>query len=236
MGVDFSVSPFSVIDEDVVIGNGVSVGSFVHICAGAIIGDGVSIGDGAVVGKSPKLAKSSTAKGGALPGVVIDDGCVIGTHAVIMAGSTFGTNCVIADGAGVRERCTIGDNVVIGRLVTVENGTSIGSRTRIQSGAYITAYVTIEEDVFVAPMDVTTNDNYMGRTEKRLAEMKGCTIRRGARVGGGVHILPAVEIGEEAFIATGAVVTRDVPPGVVAMGAPARVVRDVSPDELLENQ
>lgn len=236
IGEGFVPSPFCMIDEDVVIGDNVTTGSFVHICAGAVIGNGVSIADGAVVGKSPKLAKSSTAKGGELAGVVIGDECVIGTHAVIMAGSTFGKQCVIADGAGVRERCTIGDNVVIGRGVTVENGTVIGSRTRIQSGAYITAYVTIEEDVFVAPMVVTTNDNYMGRTEKRIAAMKGCTIRRGARVGGGAHILPAVEIGEEAFVATGSIVTKDVPARMVVMGVPACVVREVAADELLENQ
>jgi len=120
--------------------------------------------------------------------------------------------------------------------VTVENDTTIGSRTRIQSGAYITAYVTIEEDVFIAPMVVTTNDNYMGRTEKRLAEMRGCTIRRGARVGGGAHILPGVVIGEDAFVATGSVVTRNVAPHGLVMGVPARQVRQVPDEELLENQ
>jgi acetyltransferase-like isoleucine patch superfamily enzyme len=189
-----------------------------------------------VVGKSPKLAASSTAKGGPLDGLVLGENCVVGNHTVLMAGTAFGADCVIADGAGVRERCTIGDRVVIGRNVTVENDTTIGSGTRIQTGAYITAYVTIEEDVFIAPMVVTTNDNYMGRTEKRLTEMRGCTVRRGARVGGGSHILPGIEIGEEGFVATGSVVTRDVPPHAVVMGVPARRVRDVAAEELLENQ
>jgi acetyltransferase-like isoleucine patch superfamily enzyme len=100
----------------------------------------------------------------------------------------------------------------------------------------VTAYVTIEEDVFIAPMVVTTNDNYMGRTEKRFAELKGCTVRRGARVGGGSHILPGIEIGEEAFVATASVVTRDVPARTLVMGTPAKPVREVPPDELLENQ
>jgi UDP-3-O-[3-hydroxymyristoyl] glucosamine N-acyltransferase len=79
----------------------------------------------------------------------------------------------------------VGDGTVIGRGVTVENDTTIGSRTKIQTGAYITAYVTIEDDVFIAPMVVTTNDNFMGRTEARFEHLKGCTIRKGARVGGG---------------------------------------------------
>jgi len=236
IGERFAPSPFCIIDADVTIGDDVTVGSFVHICEGAVIGNGVTIADGAVIGRPPKLAASSTAQGGALAGVVIGDSTSIGSHAVLMAGTTFGARCVVGDGAGVRERCAVGDEVLIGRGVTVENDTTIGSRTRIQSGAYVTAYMTIEEDVFIAPMVVTTNDNYMGRTEKRLAEMRGCTIRRGARVGGGAHILPGLEIGEEAFIATGSVVTRDVPPRAVVMGVPARPVRDVPDEELLENQ
>jgi acetyltransferase-like isoleucine patch superfamily enzyme len=142
----------------------------------------------------------------------------------------------VGDGAGVRERCVIGDNVIVGRAVTVENDTTIGSRTKMQSGAYITAYVTLEEDVFIAPMVVTTNDNYMGRTQERFEHLRGCTVRRGARVGGGVHILPEIEIGEEAFIATAAVITRDVPARALMMGVPAKKVRDVPEDQLLENQ
>lgn len=235
-GRNFVLSPYSVIDEGVVIGDDVTVGSFVHIFADTVIGDGTTIGDGAMIGKAPKLAKSSTAKTGTLAGVVLGERCVVGDHAILMAGSAFGAECVIGDGAGVRERCTVGDRVVVGRGVTVENDTAIGSHTRIQTGAYITAYVTIEDHVFIAPMVVTTNDNYMGRTDKRLKEMRGCTIRRGARVGGGAHILPGIEIGEEGFVATGSVVTRDVPPRTVVMGVPARPVREVASEELLENQ
>jgi acetyltransferase-like isoleucine patch superfamily enzyme len=115
----------------------------------------------------------------------------------------------------------------------VENDTTIGSGTRIQAEAYVTAYSTVEEDVFIAPCVVTTNDNFMGRTEKRKALMKGPTIRRGARVGGGAILCPGVEIGEEAFVGAGAVVTKDVPPRKVVVGSPARVLRDVPEEELL---
>jgi acetyltransferase-like isoleucine patch superfamily enzyme len=108
--------------------------------------------------------------------------------------------------------------------------------TKIQAEAYITAYSTLEEHVFIAPCVVTTNDNFMGRTEKRKALLKGPTIRRGARVGGGAILCPGIVIGEEAFIGAGAVVTKDVPPRKVMVGSPARVLRDVPDDELLENQ
>jgi acetyltransferase-like isoleucine patch superfamily enzyme len=82
----------------------------------------------------------------------------------------------------------------------------------------------------------TTNDNFMGRTEKRLALMKGPTIRRRARVGGGAILCPGVEIGEEAFVGAGAVVTKDVAPRTVVVGNPARKLRDVPDEELFENQ
>lgn len=254
LGERFLPAPFAVIDEGVVIGDDVHVGSFVHVCAGARIGSGCVIGDHvtiaadaklgdgcvisdfAMVGKRPKLSPTSTAKAGELKGLVLGDGCSVGSHTTLMAGSVFGAGCIVGDNAGVRERCTIGDNVVVGRSVTVENDTAIGSRTKIQSGAYVTAYVVIEEDCFIAPMVVTTNDNFMGRTAERFKSLKGCTVRRGARVGGGSHILPGIEIGEEAFVATGSVVTRDVPAGKLVMGVPAKVVRDVPPEQLLENQ
>lgn len=254
VGERFAPAPFSVIDAGVVIGDDVHVGSFVHICADARIGSGSVIGDHvticadakigagcvisdfAMVGKRPKLSPTSTAKAGELKGLTLGDGCAVGSHTVLMAGSAFGTGCVVGDNAGVRERCRIGDDVVVGRSVTVENDTEIGSRTKIQSGAYVTAYVVIEEDCFIAPMVVTTNDNFMGRTSERFKHLKGCTIRRGARVGGGAHILPSIEIGADAFVATGSVVTRDVPARALVMGSPARVVREVPDDQLLENQ
>jgi len=130
---------------------------------------------------------------------------------------------------------TLGDDVVLGRGSIVENDSTVGAMTKIQADAYITAYSTLEEQVFIAPCVVTTNDNYMGRTERRRAEMRGPTIRRSARVGGGAVICPGIEVGEEAFVGAGAVVTKDVPPRTVVVGSPARVLRNVSPDELRAN-
>jgi acetyltransferase-like isoleucine patch superfamily enzyme len=236
VGAGVTLGHFVVIEADVEIAEECVIGNHVTICSGAQLGRGCRIADFAVVGRRPALAKGSTAAGGPLPGVVLGERCSVGSHTVLMAGTTYGDDCVVGDNAGVRERCTLGNRVVVGRSVTVENDTAIGSGTRIQSGAYVTAYVTIEEDVFIAPMVVTTNDNFMGRTEKRISLMRGCTIRRGARVGGGAHILPGIEIGEDAFVATGSVVTRDVPARTVVMGIPAKPVREVADEELLENQ
>jgi acetyltransferase-like isoleucine patch superfamily enzyme len=150
----------------------------------------------------------------------------------VFAGSTLGARVIGGDQSCVRERVTVADDGVIGRGALVANDTTVGARTRIQADAYVTAYSTLEEDVFVAPCVVTTNDNFMGRTERRLALMKGPTIRRGARVGGGAILCPGIEVGEEAFVGAGAVVTKDVPARKVVVGSPARVLRDVPADVL----
>jgi acetyltransferase-like isoleucine patch superfamily enzyme len=189
----------------------------------------------AVVGKQPSLSAASTARRDPLPPAVIGGGTVVSTGAIVFAGSEVGANCIVGDQSCIRERVKMGDDCVLGRGSLIENDTTVGSRTRIQADAYVTAYSTLEEDVFIAPCVVTTNDNFMGRTERRKELMQGPTIRRSARIGGGAILCPGVEVGEEAFVGAGAVVTKDVPPRVVVVGAPARVLRDVAPDELREN-
>ena len=200
---------------------------------GTVLGDGVKVLEHAVVGKQPSLSPRSTAKRDPLRPTEIGDGTIVSTGVIVFAGSRIGARVILGDQSCVRERVEIGDDVVLGRGSLVENDTTIGAMTRIQADAYITAYSTLEEHVFVAPCVVTTNDNFMGRTERRLELLKGPTIRRGARIGGGAILCPGVEIGEEAFVGAGAVVTKDVPPRVVVVGSPARVLRDVPEDELL---
>jgi acetyltransferase-like isoleucine patch superfamily enzyme len=200
---------------------------------GTVVGDGCKILDYAVVGKQPTLSPQSTAKQEQLRPLELGPGTIVSTGAIVFAGSRFGARVIVGDQACVRERCEIGDDVVIGRGSLVENDTTVGARTKIQAMAYVTAYATLEEDVFLAPCVQTSNDNFMGRTERRHARRKGPTIRRGARVGVGAVLCPAIEIGAEAFVGAGAVVVKDVPSGVVVVGNPARVLRAVAPDELL---
>ena len=200
---------------------------------GTVLGAGVKVLENAVVGKQPTLSPRSTAKREPLPPAVIGDGTIVSTSAIVFAGATIGDRVILGDQSCVRERVQIGNDVVVGRGSLIENDTTIGSMTKIQADAYITAYSTLEEHVFIAPCVVTTNDNWMGRTEKRFGNIKGPTIRRGARIGGGAILCPGIEIGEEAFVGAGAVVTKNVPPRVVVVGSPARVLRDVPADELL---
>ena len=203
---------------------------------GTVIGDDCKILDYAVVGKQPTLSPRSTAKREDLPPLELGAGTIVSTGAVVFAGTRVGERVVVGDQACVRERCEIGDDVVIGRGSLVENDTTVGALTKIQAHAYITAYSTLEDNVFIAPCVVTTNDNFMGRTEQRHGLVKGPTIRRGARVGGGATLLPGIEVGEEAFVGAAAVVLGDVPARAVVVGSPARQIRDVPDEELLDNQ
>jgi acetyltransferase-like isoleucine patch superfamily enzyme len=200
---------------------------------GTVLGEGVQVLEHAVVGKQPSLSPRSTAKREPLPPAEVGAGTIVSTGAVVFAGTRIGERVIVGDQACVRERCEVGDDVVIGRGSLIENDTSIGALTKIQAHAYITAYSTLEESVFIAPCVVTTNDNFMGRTERRHDLIKGPTIRRGARVGGGAVLCPGIEVGEEAFVGAGAVVVQDVPPRALVVGNPARRIRDVPEDELL---
>jgi acetyltransferase-like isoleucine patch superfamily enzyme len=201
---------------------------------GTVLGEGVRVLENAVVGKQPTLSPRSTAAREPLPPTVIGAGTIVSTGAIVFAGSTIGARVILGDQSCIRERVAIGDDVVVGRGSLVENDTTIGAMTKIQANAYITAYSTLEEHVFIAPCVVTTNDNWLGRTDKRFGNVKGPTIRRGARIGGGAVLCPRIEVGEDAFVGAGAVVTKDVPPRVVVVGSPARVLRDVPGDELLD--
>jgi acetyltransferase-like isoleucine patch superfamily enzyme len=133
----------------------------------------------------------------------------------------------------VRERTVIGPQTVIGRGSAIDNDVMIGARVKIQTNVYITAFSVIEDDVFVGPGASTTNDDTMSRHAPDMA-LRGATLRRACRIGGSAVIVPGVEVGEEAFVAAGAVVTKDVPPRAFMVGVPARQVREVADEELLE--
>jgi UDP-2-acetamido-3-amino-2,3-dideoxy-glucuronate N-acetyltransferase len=211
----------------------VEIGGNVVVHAGTVVGAGATLQDAVVLGKPLALGKRSTAAREAPAAAVIGAGATICAGAVVVAGARVGAGAIVGDQAHVRERAQIGEDTVVGRASAVDNDVTIGARVRIQTGCYITAFSTIEDDVFVAPGVTLTNDDTMAR-HGADQPLRGAVLRRACRVGGGAVLVPGVEVGEEAFVAAGAVVTRDVPPRAVVMGVPARQVREVPEEDLLE--
>ena len=225
------------IHSDVTIGKNCQIGHNVVIKNGTIIGDNVRIDDNTVIGKRPMRASLSTIEGEKdLKPTFIGHNCLIGSGAVIYMGAYILDNVMVADLASIRENTIIGEYTIIGRGVTVENYIMIGKRCKLESNCYITAYSDLADYVFIAPGVVTSNDNYIGRTEERLKHFNGVTVKRGGRIGAGAVILPGKVIGEDALVAAGSVVTKDVPARKVVMGSPARVIRDVPEEQLIERQ
>lgn len=228
---------FCVIGDDVKIGAGSIVGSHVVIYPGVTVGSSVRIDDAAIIGKQPmRAANSAVTKEQQLEPTRIGNNSIIGTHVVIYAGAAIGQKVLIADLSTVRENVSIGDFTIIGRGVAVENFCKIGSYCKLETNVYLTAYSELADRVFMAPCVATSNDNYVGRTQERFKHFKGITVKRGGRVGLNSTILPGKVVGEDALVAAGAVLTKDAPDKKIVVGSPAKVFRDVPPEQLLENQ
>jgi acetyltransferase-like isoleucine patch superfamily enzyme len=153
-------------------------------------------------------------------GVRIGSRCIIRSEAVIYRDVEIGNYVRTGHKVLIRERCRIGDHVLVGTNVVIDNDTVIGSRVSIQSMVYIPTGTVIEDQVFIGPNVVFANDKFPIRIK---APLNAPRIRRGASIGANATILPGVVVGRGAMVAAGAVVTRDVPPWHLAIGAPARV-------------
>jgi acetyltransferase-like isoleucine patch superfamily enzyme len=232
VGADVSFGAHVVVHAGASIGDGVSIGSHVVVHAGTVIGDGCVIEDHAVLGKRPRLARGSSAAG-EVGDLELGERVTVCSGAVVFAGAGIAAEAILGDQSYVRERSSIGAGSVIGHGSVVDNDVVVGARVKIQTSVYLTAFTTIEDDVFVGPGTTTTNDNTMNRHGAETP-LRGATLRRACRVGGATVLTPGVEVGEEAFVAAGAVVTRDVPARAVVIGVPARVVRGVGEHDLLE--
>jgi acetyltransferase-like isoleucine patch superfamily enzyme len=237
LGKNIALDKNIIIEDEATIGDNCLIGYNVVIRKGTTIGNNVRIDDNTVIGKYPMRASLSIFKEEKnLSPAQIRDNCLIGANTVIYIGSSISNNVLIADLASIRENTAIGEYTIVGRGVTVENYVKIGKRCKLESECYITAYSELEDYVFIAPSVVTSNDNYLGRTEERFKHLKGITVKKGARIGANAVILPGKTIGEDALVAAGSVVTKDVPPRKIVMGSPARIIRDIPEEQLIENQ
>ncbi len=237
LGSGTTVGRFAVIERGVVIGKDCQIGNNVVIRAGTTVGNNVRIDDGTVIGKQPmKAANSAVTREEDQPAAFIGDGCLIGANVVLYAGVTIGRSVLVADLASIREQVDVGDFTIVGRGVAIENRCSIGRYCKLETNAYIAAYSVVEDRCFIAPGVLTSNDNFLGRTEERFKHFKGVTVRRGGRLGAGAITLPGIEVGADGVIAAGAVLTRDAEEKTIYAGVPAQRFRRVPDDQLLDNQ
>jgi len=237
LGAGTTLGEFCVVGPNVTIGSNCRLGNHVVIHADTVVGNDVRIDDHASLGKLPmKAANSATTKEQDLPPLTVGDVCIVGTGVVLYRGAAIDGKVLMADLSTVRENVTVGRGTIVGRGVTIENFCSVGRYCKLESESYLCAYSTLEDRVFVAPGVVTSNDNFVGRTQERFKHFKGVTVKKGGRIGACSVTLPGVVIGEDALVAAGSTVTKAVDPRMIVMGKPARPVRPVPVEQLLENQ
>lgn len=161
--------------------------------------------------------------------VVIGPGARIRSGSVIYQAVRIGHHFETGHSVIIREENEIGDSVSIWSHSVIDYGCRIGSRVKIHSNTYVAQYTVIEDDVFIAPGTIFANDKY-----PVSHHLEGPRVKRGARIGVNVTILPGVTIGEEALVGAGSVVTKDVPDRTVVVGNPARPVATI--DEILKRK
>lgn len=182
--------------------------------------DDAVVDDFVILGKPPR---------GVEPGqlaLTFGAGCIIRSHTVIYAGSQIGANFQTGHHVMIREGNDIGSHVSIGTQSVVEHHVTIRDGVRLHSQVFVPEFTVLEAGCWLGPRVVITNARYpLSRGVKdRLA---GAHVMARARIGANATLLPGVTIGEEALVGAGAVVTKDVPAGVVVAGNPARVIGQV---------
>lgn len=168
---------------------------------------------------------------GCIIGLRYTDGsgaATLGPNAKLRAGTIIYGDVVIGEDfqtghhVMVREKTTIGDHVVIGTNTVIDGNASIGNFVKIESNCYIPTHVAIGNRVFFGPGVTLTNDRYPLKMRDKYRP-EGPTIEDGVTLGAGVVVCPGVTIGQDSFVAAGAVVTNDVPAASLVKGVPGTI-------------
>lgn len=188
----------------------------------AKLGRNVKISESAIIGFIPipmKITKRKIQK--IFPETEIGDNTIIYPNAIVYADVKIGKNCLICSNVVIREGARIGNNCIIANGVTLNYNVKIGNNVKVMDNTHLTGNIVIEDNVFISTLVATTNDNTLGRN-KGDVEFKAPIIRKGAMIGANATLLPNIEIGENALVAAGSVVTKDVKPNTKVKGIPAR--------------
>ncbi len=239
-GAGTTVGPFAVVQVGAVLGEACVIHSHAVIGEGAVIGDrtvlhphvvvgpGVVVGSdvevmpSAVIGREPKGAGATAREVVFDHHLTIGDGCSIGAHATIYYDVEIGPGTLVGDSASIRDGGRIGARCIVSRCVTFNYDVVIGDDVKIMDATHITGGTRIGDRAFVSTMVGSANDNDPSAHLGDADRLSGPRIEEDAVVGAGATLLPGVVIGAGATVAAGAVVTKDVAPGTVVVGMPAR--------------
>jgi len=185
------------------------------------IGNNTIIEGPSILGKAPRGHQPGELK------LTIGNDSIVRPFTTIYAGSQIGHHFQTGQGASIREDNIIGDHVSVGTNAVLEFGNRVGNRVRIHSCCFL-EMVTIEDDVFIGPNVVFTDDPHPMNCPKYKECLGGVTVKKLVRIGANCTLLPGVVVGENSLIGAGSVVVRDIPPNSVAAGSPAKVIKNIN--------
>jgi len=186
------------------------------ILPNVVLGEGVRIDSGAILGyRTGRQIADYTLRIG-------NDAC-IRSGTVIYGGTIIGNRLATGHNVVIREENVIGDGFNVWNSTTIDYGCKIGNNVKIHCNCYVAQFTVIEDNAFMAPGVTIANDIHPG-CEFSSKCMRGPHIEEGVQIGVNVTILPFVRIGAHSVIGSGAVITKDVPPGSVVVGNPGRVI------------
>lgn len=190
------------------------------IYPGVKIGNNARIGDFVVIGVP---ARKSHHKG---THTLIGDNAVLRSHTVIYAGNKIGNNFQTGHAVTVREDNLIGNDVSIGTHSVIEHHVKIEDGVRIHSQAFVPEFTVLEEKCWIGPKATLTNALHPFCPKVKEC-LKGPRIKKGAKIGANVTILPDLTVGENSLIGAGSVVVNDIPANAVVAGNPARLIKKI---------
>lgn len=180
------------------------------------LGEGISLSPFIILGEASRGHKPGDIK------LKIGKGSVIRSHTTIYAGNVIGDNFQTGHNVMIREDNQIGNSVSVGTGSIVEHHVKIADKVRIHSQAFVPEFTVIETGVWIGPNVVITNARYPN-TPTTKDELLGVYLEEGCMIGANSTILPGIRIGKHALIGAGSVVTKDVPPGTIWVGNPAKL-------------
>lgn len=229
IGENVHIGEYCILRADVKIGNNVIIHPHVVINEGVEIGDNVEIFFGAIIGKEPKAPGITARELSFRKRIHIGEACSIGPYSIIYYDVDIGNNCLMGDAVAIRENCNVGNRCIIGRHVSLNYNVRVGDDTIIMTKTHVTGNTQIGKKVFISAGVCMANDNNFGILGYDEDSIRGPVIEDYARIGVGALLLPNVRIGENAVVAAGAVVTKDVEKNSEVMGVPARHVKYLPP-------